>query len=617
MKRDTSEEWQRFVTEHGDTKGYAHFDLRTSLRNPDVQEKVCDPDWVSSHGFYPFIQFTINRNPFIWEQEKHNIKTNKDLSTHNLESTERTIYYASHLDRCIYQRYAFLLNKQYQEYIRLHGFSDAAIAYRSDLGKSNIDFAKQAFDFITDLCSKNTQALIFVSDFSHFFESLDHDVLKEKICKVQGVDRLDRALYHVLESVTKYAYWTWENAYKIRLYCKNLALREHTNEVWRRTIKSIAEEPLRVDNDQYELKTAISKAIDDTSSSLSTEASALRQKISQLKRQSGKKSAEALAQAKKKLKDINQQLVELGVLRLGLKQNRFTADLNVNLEADDIDLYSNDLENAPKYKLKYISRREMNASKRIIPLKLFKSFKLSCLYRNWSGVGIPQGAPISAVLANIYMIDFDQALNEYVQSKNGLYLRYSDDFIVILPVQANESSADDLAQKLNDLKAKVSASLTLSSGLSLNKQKTHTFLVKDQTMFALNNSGQADQKAHLDFLGFRFDGKGIKVDPALIGNYYFRMRSKAKTIVDCDFMTKLNHRISCHELYRLYSDSDNESNFISYLQRCSAKMKLDDPETMALLKHSKRKIANTLNRMKKARNEQKAAELAEINKTPS
>ena len=302
----------------------------------------------------------------------------------------------------------------------------------------------------------------------------------------------------------------------------------------------------------------------------------------------------------------------------------------MNLEADDIDLYSNDLENAPKYKLEYISRREMNARKRIIPLKLFKSFKRSCLQLNKSGFGIPQGAPISAVLANIYMIDFDQALNDYVQSQNGLYLRYSDDFIVILPVQTNESYAEDLAQKLNYLKNQISYSLektdggwgfdiptSLIRGLILNKQKTHTFLVKDQTMFALNNSGQADQKAHLDFLGFRFDGKGIKVDPALIGNYYFRMRSKAKTIVDCDFMTKLNNRISCHELYRLYSDSDNESNFISYLQRCSAKMKLDDPETMALLKHSKRKIANTLNRMKRARNEQKAAELAEINKTPS
>ena len=264
MKRDTSEEWQRFVTEHGDTKGYAHFDIRTSLRNPDVQAKVCDPDWVSSHGFYPFIQFTINRNPFIREQKKHNIKANNyDLSAYYLlnESTERTIYYASHLDRCIYQRYAFLLNKQYQEYIRLHGFSDAAIAYRSDLGKSNIDFAKQAFDFIKDLCSKNTQALIFVSDFSHFFERLDHDVLKEKICKVQGVNRLDRALYHVFESVTKYAYWTWENAYKIRLYCKNLALREHTNEVWHKTIKSLAEETLRVDHDKSELKNAISNAI--------------------------------------------------------------------------------------------------------------------------------------------------------------------------------------------------------------------------------------------------------------------------------------------------------------------------------------------------------------------
>ena len=47
--------------------------------------------------------------------------------------------------------------------------------------------------------------------------------------------------------------------------------------------------------------------------------------------------------------------------------------------------------------------------------------------------GIPQGSPISASLANIYMLEIDKYIYEYVKSYNGLYMRYCDDFIVIIP----------------------------------------------------------------------------------------------------------------------------------------------------------------------------------------
>lgn len=40
---------------------------------------------------------------------------------------------------------------------------------------------------------------------------------------------------------------------------------------------------------------------------------------------------------------------------------------------------------------------------------------------------------ISAVLSNIYMLEADKMINDYVCGKQGLYMRYSDDFIIILP----------------------------------------------------------------------------------------------------------------------------------------------------------------------------------------
>ena len=47
--------------------------------------------------------------------------------------------------------------------------------------------------------------------------------------------------------------------------------------------------------------------------------------------------------------------------------------------------------------------------------------------------GIPQGTPISATLANIYMLDFDERIHKAAidPSKKAYYQRYSDDLIII------------------------------------------------------------------------------------------------------------------------------------------------------------------------------------------
>lgn len=50
---------------------------------------------------------------------------------------------------------------------------------------------------------------------------------------------------------------------------------------------------------------------------------------------------------------------------------------------------------------------------------------------NLRNFGIPQGASISSTLANLYLINFDKKINDFISSKNGIYRRYSDDMIVV------------------------------------------------------------------------------------------------------------------------------------------------------------------------------------------
>ncbi|HEX8015252.1 MAG TPA: reverse transcriptase domain-containing protein, partial [Flavobacterium sp.] len=46
--------------------------------------------------------------------------------------------------------------------------------------------------------------------------------------------------------------------------------------------------------------------------------------------------------------------------------------------------------------------------------------------------GIPQGLPISAVLANLYLFDFDlDIVNRWVKPHNVYYRRYSDDIFIV------------------------------------------------------------------------------------------------------------------------------------------------------------------------------------------
>src|SRR5574337_2207335 len=83
--------------------------------------------------------------------------------------------------------------------------------------------------------------------------------------------------------------------------------------------------------------------------------------------------------------------------------------------------------------------------------------------------GIPQGTPISACLANIYMIDFDCKLKNWIDRLNGFYRRYSDDIILVVPTNKIEQAKDYVKLVLWE------------NQLLLNEEKTEvTFFFPDQ-----------------------------------------------------------------------------------------------------------------------------------------
>ncbi|MGB0960893.1 MAG: hypothetical protein ACPGVK_11640 [Halocynthiibacter sp.] len=59
--------------------------------------------------------------------------------------------------------------------------------------------------------------------------------------------------------------------------------------------------------------------------------------------------------------------------------------------------------------------------------------KPSLVQKNALPHGVPQGAPISDLIVNFYLIDFDAKLDQYARERGGKYMRYSDDILLIIP----------------------------------------------------------------------------------------------------------------------------------------------------------------------------------------
>ncbi|MGR6541937.1 reverse transcriptase domain-containing protein [Paenibacillus tundrae] len=170
------------------TKGYTHLDNRISFEV--VKDRIQDPKWIASHGFYPFLHFELNFNKYSRQNKQKKVKI-------------RRIYYASHIDGYIFSYYGDKLNNKYNEIAIKKNIDSAAIAYRNNKhGKSNIQFAAEVVKFI----SEQSRAFIFVADFTEFFDNLDHRYLKDKLKETLGLSNLPADYYNIFKNITKYSY---------------------------------------------------------------------------------------------------------------------------------------------------------------------------------------------------------------------------------------------------------------------------------------------------------------------------------------------------------------------------------------------------------------------------
>lgn len=135
--------------------------------------------------------------------------------------------------------------------------------------------------------------------------------------------------------------------------------------------------------------------------------------------------------------------------------------------------------------------------------------------------GIPQGAPISDLLANLYLIDFDVEMNALATGLGGSYLRYSDDILLILPV-----SLDQATEIMDSLPSRIRAhgdELLIKPDKSSLVQYT---LKSDGNQSCELIAGKG--RNGLEYLGFRYDGRNVFLRDSTISNLYRKVAAVAR-----------------------------------------------------------------------------------------
>ena len=226
--------------------------------------------------------------------------------------------------------------------------------------------------------------------------------------------------------------------------------------------------------------------------------------------------------------------------------------------------------------------KKLNALKTVLPIGELRR-NHEHIKQPAEKVGIPQGTAISAVLANVYMLQADKQLQDFVARHKGLYMRYSDDFIIVLPERALTGDFERCMSRMMSIINEV-------PNLILQPEKTQQFYFSDQKIYDLKGDGSIPTR--LDYLGFTFDGMHVKLRDKTTSKYYYRMRRKARSIVR---QRNDGRRAGTKNLYMLYSshgEHKSPGNFLTYLKR--AEEVFPDQEISQIRKRHKYKIKRML-----------------------
>ncbi len=408
---------------------YLHFDPVIDKLSQNIINKVLKAEYIKQHAFLPLLHR---------DQKDRFYKKDSTTGQKKPVTKLRPISYASHFDAIIYSWYSFYLSFYYENLIKNKTVNQSIIAYRSIDKKSNIDFAKEVFDFV----KQKGDCLTISLDIKGFYDNIDHQLLKQQWSSLLLKNILPDDHYKVFRSVTKFS------------------------------------------------------------------------------------------------------LVDLETLK-------------------------KDILNVGDYKFKLFLGIDI--------LEILRKSKK--IIKNPNKYGIPQGTPISCVLSNLYMYDFDLSVESKVKNINGLYRRYSDDIIIVCDKRYEEEMMSFVGAEIEKIKLSIQD----------NKTEIRYFSLENNILKCTNKDNNISK---LQYLGLEFDGQ----------KNYLRHKGYAKFernmiyAIDKEnkISTKYNKPFAKRKIYKRFSYF-GKTTFLTYAQKAGDILKshsiIKQIKTTRIHKKIKQKIS--------------------------
>lgn len=221
----------------------------------------------------------------------------------------------------------------------------------------------------------------------------------------------------------------------------------------------------------------------------------------------------------------------------------------------------------------------------------FLSNNLNLVISARNKIGIPQGSPISATLANIYMLDFDQEVYHKIEGIGGYYQRYSDDLIIVCEQEHEDEILKFIRDRIKNL-----------AKLEIHPSKTVVYRFEEidgsfKGFEIDENSKEHNYNKCLEYLGFSFDGQRVLIKDSGFSKFYRSMKrsfkkstslainskNPDKSLFKSNLYKRFTHRGAKRKLIYRPSKLDptkyektkkyNWGNYLSYIYKANDSMK--------------------------------------------
>jgi RNA-directed DNA polymerase len=211
-------------------------------------------------------------------------------------------------------------------------------------------------------------------------------------------------------------------------------------------------------------------------------------------------------------------------------------------------------------KLSLNSRRLHKHMDRLCTIEDFRNKvrQKKLIKKNLKSKGIPQGSPISGMLSNIYMMNFDKNVTKKIKEIGGEYFRYCDDMIFLFALEHQEEVQNLVLEEIDFLKLKI------------NDKKTQH--IEFQNGVVKKNGNPSFNYPHkLQYLGLLYDGQEVFLRETGLSKFHYKLRKAIRMRSAHYKKLKISNRHNKHNMYMraLYTRFTyiGKRNYVSYVFR--------------------------------------------------